>query len=153
LICHWSSYTREADFAFAADRFFLTGSHAQLIFLSNLRFGRLSCRAAAFPLKTRRSPCHLLACHFMVLVVRPVLSKCLDFDCSGCSSALESSCSGSTNVTDHRFLVIRFGVDCCRLKPVLFLSRQIKRLEGSWFKSLSRGDFLNAPTSCSVKYL
>jgi hypothetical protein len=33
------------------------------------------------------------------------------------------------------------------------LSHRIKRLEVSWFKSLFRGGFLNAPTRCSVKCL
>jgi hypothetical protein len=33
------------------------------------------------------------------------------------------------------------------------LSRRIKRLEVLWFKLLSRGGFLNAPTSCLVKCL
>jgi hypothetical protein len=31
------------------------------------------------------------------------------------------------------------------------LSRRIKRLEDSWFKSLTCGDFSNVATSCSVK--
>jgi hypothetical protein len=35
----------------------------------------------------------------------------------------------------------------------LFLSRRIKKLKDSLFKSFFRGDFLNAFTSCSVKYL
>jgi hypothetical protein len=39
------------------------------------------------------------------------------------------------------------------LFPVIFLSHQIERLEDSWFKSLSHGEFLNAPTRCSVKCL
>jgi hypothetical protein len=46
-----------------------------------------------------------------------------------------------------------FRVNHCRDMPVLLLSRWIKRLEESWFKSLSRGDFPNAPTRCSVKCL
>jgi hypothetical protein len=33
------------------------------------------------------------------------------------------------------------------------LSHRIKRLEDLWFKSLFNCDFLNVPTSCSVKYL
>jgi hypothetical protein len=39
------------------------------------------------------------------------------------------------------------------LELVLFLGHRIKRLEGLWFKSLSRGDFPNAATKCSVKCL
>jgi hypothetical protein len=35
----------------------------------------------------------------------------------------------------------------------LFLSRCIKRIEGSWFKLLSHGDFLNTSTRCSMKWL
>jgi hypothetical protein len=42
---------------------------------------------------------------------------------------------------------------CHQELMVLFLSRQIKRLKDLWFKLLFYGDFLNAPTSCSVKCL
>jgi hypothetical protein len=37
--------------------------------------------------------------------------------------------------------------------PISFLSRRIKRLEDSLFKSLSRGDFSNTPTGWLVKCL
>jgi hypothetical protein len=50
-----------------------------------------------------------------------------------------------------------FICDTCgllqELIPVILLSHWIKRLEDSWFKLLSHGDFLNTPTRCSVKYL
>jgi hypothetical protein len=50
-------------------------------------------------------------------------------------------------------LIFRLLVNCCRWKPVIFLSHQIKRLEDPWFKLLFRGDFSNVPTMCSVKCL
>jgi hypothetical protein len=42
-------------------------------------------------------------------------------------------------------------VDCCRVKAGLLLSYRIKKLKVFEFKLLSYGDFLNAPTRCSVK--
>jgi hypothetical protein len=52
-------------------------------------------------------------------------------------------------------LWICFGlsVNCCSLKPVLFFSYQIKKLEFFWFQSLSRGGFLNTSITYSVKWL
>jgi hypothetical protein len=40
-----------------------------------------------------------------------------------------------------------------KVKSVLFLSCRIEKLEVLQFKLDYRGDFLNAPTSCSVKCL
>jgi hypothetical protein len=60
----------------------------------------------------------------------------------------------------HKYQSVNFDfpfeflcVDGCREKPVSFLSRRIKRLEGSWFELLSCGDFSNVSTMCSVKCL
>jgi hypothetical protein len=46
-----------------------------------------------------------------------------------------------------------FCVNRCREKLVLLSSHRIKRLEDSWFKLLSHGDFLNASTRCSLNCL
>jgi hypothetical protein len=40
-----------------------------------------------------------------------------------------------------------------KLFAVLISSHRTKRLEDSWFKSLSCGNFPNTPTRCSVKCL
>jgi hypothetical protein len=49
------------------------------------------------------------------------------------------------------FFVRFLCVNRCREISVYLLSRRIKRLEDSLFKSLSRSDFSNAPTRRSVK--
>jgi hypothetical protein len=50
-------------------------------------------------------------------------------------------------------LISYFCVNRCREKLVLLSSHRIKRLENSWFKLLSHGDFLNASTRCSLNCL
>jgi hypothetical protein len=47
------------------------------------------------------------------------------FSCVSSASAIRPVFHAS----DHRFWVIRFGVDCCTVKSVLFLSHRIKRLK------------------------
>jgi hypothetical protein len=52
---------------------------------------------------------------------------------------------------DFNFLFEFLCVDGCREKSVSFLSHRIKRLDGSWFKLLSRGDFLNVVLLASFR--
>jgi hypothetical protein len=77
--------------------------------------------------------------------------------CPGLQSSLRSCRRGASAPV--------IGGSCCSLGcvahfltrlckfPVLLLSYQIRKLEFSWFQSLSRGGFQNAPVSCSVKCL
>jgi hypothetical protein len=52
---------------------------------------------------------------------------------------------------DFNFLFEFLCVDGCREKSVSFLSHRIKRLDGSWFKLFSRGDFLNVVLLASFR--
>jgi hypothetical protein len=69
--------------------------------------------------------------------------------------------SGSDRPFRSEYCVLLFDsifvCDTCgllqELIPVILLSHRIKRLEVSWFKSLSHGGFSNAPTRCLVKCL
>jgi hypothetical protein len=71
---------------------------------------------------------------------------------AACSVQEHACCFTTSTVdSDFRLLFARLCVTRCKENPVVFSSHWIKRLEDSWFKLLSCGDFSNAPTKCSVK--
>jgi hypothetical protein len=73
------------------------------------------------------------------------------------SSVVAPACVQSLPLTISNLILVRSRVRVYELLqelvPIFVLSHRIKRLKDLWFKLLSRGNFLNTPTRCSVKCL